>query len=912
MSPTEATLNRSGQPAILRDGGSVIVRAVRPDDRPRLRELFAHMGPNAIRHRFFGAKREVTEAEIDRVLTADPERPAALVATVCEADTEHIVGLGEIYPLEAREADRTRAEVAFAVADEHQGRGIGTLLLEHLAATARGRGISELDAVALADNRQMLEVFSASGFAVEELRDRELCRVSFPTRATDSFLRASLERERAASAESVRVFFEPRSVAVIGASRKPGSIGRAILANLVRCGFAGPIHPINPNATEIEGLRCAPSVSSLGAECVDLAIIAVPAPAVRDAIADCAAAGVRGVVVISAGFAEATSDGRRAQDELRALVRGAGMRMVGPNCMGVLNADPSVALNATFAPTWPPAGNVSMASQSGALGLAMLDHAAALNLGIAGFVSVGNKADVSGNDLLSYWENDPHTGVIALYLESFGNPRKFARIAPEIARKKPIVAVKSGRSAAGSRAAASHSAALASLDVGVDALLSQAGVIRTTTLEEMFDVISLLSNQPIPRGSRVGVVTNAGGPGILLADACEAHGLSLPALTEATLAKLRSFLPAHAGLSNPVDMIASAPPEHYATAIEAVGKDPNIDSVVAIYIPPLVTEPEQVAQAIATAAGTLPDHIPIATVFMSSKGAPPVLSGGPRRKIPSYSFPENAALALASAVRYGAWRSRTKGESLALDQNSVREIRRIIDAARAKSSAPQWLSPGDLDRILELAGIALAAQAEAPPSPAGAAEVAARLGFPLVAKAIAPGLVHKSDVGGVVLGLHSADAVAKAVATMTERLAAAGHTLEGVLLQRQIEGGVEAFVGVTTDPSLGPILVAGMGGVHVELLRDVAFRLPPVTDRDADDMLGELRSGRLLDGYRGTPRADRAALSRVIQKVSALVEVIPELSDFELNPVKVMADGKGVIAVDARMRLTGATKVESQ
>jgi acyl-CoA synthetase (NDP forming) len=357
-------------------------------------------------------------------------------------------------------------------------------------------------------------------------------------------------------------------------------------------------------------------------------------------------------------------------------------------------------------------------------------------------------------------------------------------------------------------------------------------------------------------------------------------------------------------------MIASASPEHYAAAIEAVGNDPNVDSVVAIYIPPLVTDPEQVATAIATAAGTLPAHVPIATVFMSSKGAPAVLAGGPRGKLPSYSFPENAALALASAVRYGAWRARPRGATLSLARDGAREIRRIIDAATARSASEQWLPPGELAQILNVAGIALAAQAASPADPATAAAIATDLGFPLVAKAVSPTLVHKSDIGGVILGLESASAVAAAVPALADRLRAAGHTLDQVLLQRQIEGGVEAFVGVTTDPSLGPIVVAGMGGVHVELLRDVAFRLTPVSDLDATEMLDGLRTGRLLDGYRGAARADRPALAHIIQRVSALVEVIPELLDFELNPVRVMAEGKGVIAVDARMRIGPARATE--
>ena len=618
-------------------------------------------------------------------------------------------------------------------------------------------------------------------------------------------------------------------------------------------------------------------------------------------MADCAGAGVRGVVVISSGFAEVSAVGRQAEQRLRHLVRAAGMRLVGPNCMGLLNTAPEVSLNATFAPVWPPAGNIGMLSQSGALGLAILDYVHTLNVGISTFISVGNKADVSSNDLLAYWAEDPHTDVIVLYLESFGNPRKFARIAPEVARQKPIVAVKSGRSAAGTRAASSHSAALANLDVAVEALFEQAGVIRSNTLEELFDVAALLATQPVPQGPRVGVVTNAGGPGIMLADACEAHGLTLPELAPETRAVLRTFLPAQASLSNPVDMIASATPEHYTRTIAAVGADPQVDAVVVIYIPPLVTRPEDVAQAIAQGAGSVPDHKPVLTVFISSRGAPPVLSTGPRGKLPSYTFPENAAQALAAAVRYQRWRERPPGTSFTVSPFAHSAVRAVIDRLLSRATEPLWLPPADLATVLRAVGIAFAMAEQT--TPADAVATAERLGYPLVAKAISPDVLHKSDIGGVILGLNSAAAVATAVDTLVARLQQIQARLDGILLQRQVAGGLEALVGVTTNPTFGPLVVCGLGGTLVEVLHDVAFRLPPVRDLDAAEMLATLRASRLLDGYRGAPPADRAALIAVILRVSALVECIPELRELDLNPVKVLPPGQGAIVVDGRMRI---------
>jgi acetyl coenzyme A synthetase (ADP forming)-like protein len=882
---------------ILRDGGSIHIRAIRPGDRQRLLDHFARLSARSVYFRFFTAKRRLTDAELDLFTRLDFVQRVALVATLLESGEERIIGVGRYAMLPEKPG---AAEVAFAVADEHQGRGVGTLLLEHLVRIARAHGVSEFQAEVLGENNRMLQVFAQSGFVVTRSTEAGVVHLSFPTKETEHAREAAHARERMAAAESVRALLTPRSVAVIGASRREGTIGSAVVANLKRAGFAGPIYPINPNAAEIQGLRAYPSVGAVG-QCVDLAVVAVPAPGVEAVVRDCAAAGVRGVVVISSGFAEASAEGRVAQERLTRLVRGAGMRMVGPNCMGVLNTDPAVSLNATFAPHWPPRGNVGMLSQSGALGLAVLDYVRQLNIGMSTFVSVGNKADVSGNDLLSYWADDPRTGVVVLYLESFGNQRKFARIAPEVARRKPIIAVKSGRSAAGTRAASSHSAALASLDVAVDALFAQAGVIRTNTLEELFDVATLLSTQPVPAGRRVGVVTNAGGPGILLADACEARGLELPPLAPDTLGALHAFLPVHAGFANPVDLTASGTPEQYARAIEIVGADPAVDALVVIYVPPLVTDPDMIARAIARGAGSVPTEKPVLSVFISSRGAPPLLGEGPRGQLPAYSYPENAAMALAAAESYGRWRKRPRGSSLELDRLAESAIRSVVDRVLAGADGPCWLAPRDLATVLRAAGIAFADAEQVAPDEAVA--TAERLGFPLVAKAIAPDLVHKSDVGGVILGLDAPAAVARAVATLRERMQAVGARLDGILLQRQVAGGIEALVGVTTDPTFGPLLVCGLGGILVELLRDVAFHLTPVTDVDAREMIGRLRAQKLLDGYRGTPPGDRDALVEVIRRVSALVELVPELRELDLNPVKVLAPGKGALVVDGRMRV---------
>ena len=885
---------------VLRDGGSIHVRALRPDDRERLLHHFKSLSQDSIYHRFFGLKRTLSDEELVRLTKLDFVAHVGLVATLRDGGGERFIGVARYIRL----TDPTHAEVSFAVLDEHQGRGIGSLLLDHLSRIARSSGILELEADVLGDNNRMLEVFAKSGFKVHRSNSSGVIHVTFPTAETDLSIEASSAREWFAAARSVASILKPRSVAVIGASRDPGKIGGAIVANLKSFGFNGPIYAVNRAATEVQGLRGYKSVSAIGAP-IDLAVIAVPAEGVETEIAECVRVGVHSAIVISSGFAEVSDAGRARQQRIFEIVRQSGMRMVGPNCMGALNTDAAIRLNATFAPFEPPAGNLGMYSQSGALGIAILDHARKRNLGLSSFISAGNRADVSNNDLLAYFANDPATAVIVLYLESVGNPLKFARLAREVAHKKPIVAVKSGRSAAGSRAAASHSGALANLDIAVDALFEQAGVIRTATLEELFDVSAILSTQPVPAGPRVGVVTNAGGPAILLADACEARGLILPPLSPATVDRLRTFMPKAAGFANPIDMTAEASALDYERAIAALGNDPDIDAIVAIYIPPIVTQPQAAAAGIARGAAAMPPHKPVLTVFLSTAGPPPELNQGRRGAIPAYSFPENAAIALAAATRYGRWCARPRGEVLTLGRFARDTIRTVVDRALEGAESSRWLAPTDLAIILRAAGIEVALAERT--TVADACAVADRLGYPLVAKAIVPGLIHKSDAGCVILGIDSTEAVADAVRTLQERTSAIGSKLEDILLQRQISSGIEMMAGVASDSTFGPLLVCGLGGAMAELTRDVAFRLHPVSDLDAAEMIRSLHSSRLLDGYRGAAAGDRAAMNLLMMRLSALVEIVPEVTELDLNPVKLLTPGKGAIVLDGRMRVSPLT-----
>jgi acetyl coenzyme A synthetase (ADP forming)-like protein len=578
-------------------------------------------------------------------------------------------------------ASPDRAEVAFTIADALQGRGVGTRLLETLADIARAHGIQTFDAYVLADNQQMMRVFLDSGFEIHRRLDGGVFHVVLSLQQTPAYEAKAAGRSRAAAGASMKSFFQPRSIAVIGANRERGKIGSEILHNLVSGGFAGRIFPINPAIAEIDGLRAYPRLTSIP-EPVDLAVICVPAELVIQIVDDCIAKHVKALVIISAGFGETDTAGRAREQTVLEKVRAAGIRLIGPNCMGIINTDPAVHLNATFSPIAPAPGRVAFLTQSGALGLAILDYVRKLNLGISTFVSVGNKADVSGNDLIQYWADDPRTDVILLYLESFGNPRRFGQIARRIAEVKPIVAVKAGRSSAGARAASSHTGALAANDVVVDALFRQAGIIRTTTLEELFDVAALLAHQPIPQGRRVGILTNAGGPGILAADACDANGLQLAQLSEGTIAELRQFLPKAGSVANPVDMLASASADDYRRATRLLLADNQIDSLLVIFIPPLITKADEVARAIVEAsAGT---SKPVLANFISAQGAQ--LGSLPFRLMCSPKPPSRPWRAPRSTGPGGGGpRGSFPGSTRFAHNRRVRLSRRHFDAAPAGS-----------------------------------------------------------------------------------------------------------------------------------------------------------------------------------------------------------------------------------
>jgi acetyl coenzyme A synthetase (ADP forming)-like protein len=715
-----------------------------------------------------------------------------------------------------------------------------------------------------------------------------------------------MSRETPSPLASLDPLLRPRVVAVVGASRRPGTIGYELFRNVVASGFTGVVYPVNASGEPIQAVRSYRSVCDVPEE-VDLAVLAVPAAGVLAVVDDCAAAGVKALVVVSAGFKEVGGAGAALEAELTRRVRAAGMRMVGPNCLGLVNLDPQVRLNATFSPALSPPGSVAFLSQSGALGVAILDYSRDLGLGLSSFVSIGNKADVSSNDLLEYWERDPLTDVVLMYLESFGNPRKFSAIARRLARVKPIVAVKSGRSKTGGRAASSHTGALAGVDTAVDALFAQAGVIRTDTIEDLFNTAMVLANQPLPRGPRVAILTNAGGPGILAADACEHRGLELPDLSPQVEAALRAHLPAEASARNPVDTTAGTPAAAYGEAARLMLADPAVDALIAIFVPPLVTSVDDIADQLSVVAGV--GEKPVVACFMGAHG---VLSGREslrQHRIPSFAFPEAAVQALARIVRYAEWRREPESEVPALDGIDRVRARDLVAAwlpgpAAAGPAEARWLPPQVCAELLACYGIATA-PSQLARSADEAVAAADALGYPVAVKLVSETLTHKADVGGVRLGLAGPGAVRDAYYAIEGALRSAGHldAFAGALVQRMVPDGVEVIVGGTVDPALGPLLMFGLGGTYVELLEDVAFRLHPLTRRDAAEMVRSIRTFALLTGYRGQPAADVAAIEDTLLRLSQLLTDVPELVELDVNPLKVRAPGRGAIAVDARMRV---------
>jgi acetate---CoA ligase (ADP-forming) len=872
---------------VLKDGRTVHIRPIRSDDAPLMMEMWQRLSPETIRMRFF-APRGMDEQQIRYFTDLDYENRFALVAE----SAGRILGVSRFDRLPERS---DQAEFAVLVEDAEQGRGIGTALLRALIEPAEDLGISGFVGDVLRENSRMLRIMRDAGLAPAFSDYGMVVQTEFNATPTEQFLAAGDEQDRQAAVAALSAIFEPASIAVVGASRNPMSIGGMMFNNLLDGRFQGPVYPVNPSAQHVQSVAAYPTL----ADCPtvpELVLVCVPAAMVEDVVTEAGRLGCKAAVIISAGFSEAGEEGVERERRLMETARDYGLRVVGPNCMGVLNAHGDVSMNGTFSLVFPPAGRVAFSSQSGALGLAILAAAQRLGVGLSSFASVGNKADISANDLLQYWESDDHTDVVLLYVESFGNPRKFGRIARRMGRSKPIAAVKSGRTKAGERAASSHTGALAAGDVAVEALFRQAGVIRTETLEELFGVAAVLSNQPLPAGNKVAILTNGGGPGILAADACESNGLEVPELAPETIARLDELLPSEAGISNPVDMIASATAESYGEAMRILATDPNVDSLLVIFIPPIVTRAADVAYEMSQVAAGLED-MPVLGVFMSEDVAPEELHTS---RIPSFSFPEDAARALGRVARYAMWRRRPLGNVVEVDDADIEGARQVVEEA-LRDRHEAWLDAFQTDRLLSAFGITTA-KARVAKTPEEGADAQREIDAPVAVKSAAP--VHKTELGGIRLHLNRPEQVAEAIRAISKALTEAGRddlVDAGFLVQEMVGDGVEMVVGVSHDRTFGPILMAGMGGTLVELLKDVSVRIHPLTDVDVDEMLTGLRGYPLLHGYRGSDPVDVDALKALLFRVSALVEAVPELDEMDLNPVFVRR--RGVAAVDARIKL---------
>ncbi|ONI79358.1 GNAT family N-acetyltransferase [Actinosynnema sp. ALI-1.44] len=852
---------------VLSDGGTVHLRPITPDDADRLVAFHGRLSERTRYFRYFGAYPRIPPRDLKRFVTLDHRNRVGFAAML----GDDIIAVGRYERLNAGDQPGDQAEVAFVVEDDHQGRGIGSILLEHLAAAAQEQGLNRFTAEVLGENGQMIRVFKDAGYQVSRALEEGVIHLEFAIDPTDESVAVARSREQAAEARSVHNVLNPKSVAVIGASTDPTKVGYAVLTNLLTANFAGPVFPVNAEHPAVRGVRAYRRVLDIP-DPVDLAVVAVPATSINEVLDDCLAKGVKALVVVTSGFSEIGDEGRSAERKLAEEARAHGMRVVGPNALGVVNMDRSVRLNASLAPKLPGLGRTGFFCQSGALGTAILADAAARGLGLSTFVSAGNRADVSGNDLLQYWMTDPATDVVLLYLESFGNPRKFARLARRLGRTKPIVAVKSGRNAV--------SPALAATSVQVDepsvqAVFEQAGVIRVESLAQLFDTAMVLAHQPLPEGSRVAVVGNSTAIGVLAADTALAQGLELA--------------------GEPVDVGPQAGPAEFAAAVREALLREDVDALVVVFVPPLAVPGTTYARELREAvAGLAEGHgKPIVSTFLAAEGVPAELAvpgpdGSPGRgSIPSYPSPERAVLALARVTRYARWRSAPRGTLVRPDGVRPDAARELVQSVM--DDGDEWLTDAQVVRLLGFYGIEVA-PFKIVRTPDEAAAAAAALGFPVAAKASNTLLRHRFDLVGVRLDISSPDTMR---AAYTDLRQVSG--VDTVYVQRMVAKGTSCVIGLQDDPSFGTLVSFGLSGVVNDLLGDRAYRSIPMTDVDAAGLVRAPKAAPLLAGYGGSPMADLGALEDLVLRVAALAEDVPEVRVLELEPVVASESGASVV-----------------
>ncbi|MFC5678930.1 bifunctional GNAT family N-acetyltransferase/acetate--CoA ligase family protein [Aeromicrobium endophyticum] len=856
---------------LLKDGRVAQLRPIHEDDADRFIEFYARVSDESKYYRFFAPYPTLSDRDVKRFTTVDHDRRVAFVVTLHNT----IIGVGRYDAVSDDEA-----EVAFLVEDAQQGRGVGQLLLEHLAQAGRERGIRRFVADVLPTNVRMQQVFREMGYQIEGAIEDGVQRLTFQIESTDVAIGVMQAREQRAEAASIERIFRARSIAVIGASRRQDSIGQAMVRNLVLGDFGGSVYAVNSNAEAVSGLPAYKRVQDIPGE-VDVAIVVVPAESVNDVVLDCAAKGVHGLVVISAGFAEEGPEGRQRQRALLGLSRSYGLRLIGPNCLGIINTAPELQLNASLSPSMPPQGRVGFFCQSGALGTAILESVSRRGLGLSTFVSAGNRADVSGNDLLQYWQEDDSTEVILLYLESIGNPRKFSRIARRVSATKPIVAVKSGRSTQG--VPVGHTVARTSApQSAVDAMFRQAGVIQVDTLDEMFDVAQLLAHQPLPRGNRIAIVGNSDAVALIVADAASAAGLQV---------------------TEPVSLGANANADDFEAAIEAAIANPDTDALVAVYIPPLNTSGEDVANVLA-AIGEQSDK-PIVSTFLGSEGVPvllrvPDLLGGSagRGSVPSYAAPESAVRALARVVNYSEWAARDHGEfHLALDHRTG-DARALVRDVLKQAPRGAILSTEQVHALLACYGIDIWTWINVHNRDEAIA-AGETLGWDVVLKAGSEHLRSRPDIAHIWRGIQNGKEMGDAWDQLTGWTGMRKDTK--FFVQRVAPEGVAVSFSVSEDPLFGPLVSFGLAGAPSELLDDRSYGIPPLTDLDAEAMIKNLRAAPLLYGYRGSERVDVDALQDIIVRLAAMKDDLPEIAELDLEPVTVHADGFTVLSARAKV-----------
>jgi acyl-CoA synthetase (NDP forming)/GNAT superfamily N-acetyltransferase len=877
--------------ALLTDGATIEIRAARPEDFDAVRDMHAKMSPDNLYLRFFSMSPAAAEQEARRICREPGPDHAALLAVL---DGE-VAGCGTY---ERAGAGSRSAEIALTVADDLHNRGIGMLLLEHLVSLARGRGFRAFTAETLSENAAMLRVFADAGLQVQRSLADGVYDLRFPLPAGEAdaalgtYRDTVAVRERSADVASMRPVLRPASVAVIGASRRPGSVGRAILQNLIDSGFSGPVYPVNPGAAELDGIPCLPSAAALPDQ-VDLAVIAVPAPAVLGIAEDCGRQGVKALVVIAAGLPGP------ARAELLEICRRHGMRMVGPASFGVAN--PSIGLDATFAARHPAAGTVGLALQStGGTGFVLVEHLSRLGVGISTLVSFGDKDDVSGTDMLQWWEVDQETKLALLYLESIGNPPKFARTARRVGRTMPVLTVAVGRSATGKRLAGARAAKAPTPLITRQALFQQAGIIAVANFGELLDTAALLASQPVPAGGRVGVVSNTRGAAVLAADTCSDAGLQVAGLAADTQRALRDLLGREAEVAGPVDTTVLVAPGRFRRCLELVGADPGVDAVLALTT--TTAGSDLVPQL---GAARLP--VPIAAAVLDQIEVVRLLPspGGDCAPVPAYAYAESAARALGHAARYGTWRATPPGHVPDLDGLRQDRARELVAGFLAEPSRGGWLPPDATAELLGCYGVPLA-DSIVVATDGMAIAAAARFGGPVALRADVPGLLRTSDARDVLTGLHGADEVRRGFRLLKEVF---GGRLAGVIVQPVFADGVEVMISVLHERVAGPLVLFGPGGPAGDGLADRAARLAPLTDSDADDLIRSVRAAPRLLGRPGAPAVDLAALRDMLLRVSRMADDLPQIAELELSPVIARADG--VQAVDGRIRIQAAEPVDA-